>query len=141
MAPSARRRSSRRFTSLEALPAEDRPALSRAEGDCGFASALGADGRGFYATGRAAAFRSPVLPFGFAVFAAPRLILKIFFVIKLLLTRGKDEIFPAVDALENPILKFGHGTILESKDKADAFASPVKKGKRALCVAPAIPGW
>jgi hypothetical protein len=47
-------------------------------------------------------------------------------VIELLLARGENEVRSAVDALENPILKFGHGTILESKDKADAFASPVK---------------
>jgi hypothetical protein len=34
-------------------------------------------------------------------------------VVKLLLSRGEHEIRAAVDTLENPILKFGHGTILE----------------------------
>jgi hypothetical protein len=34
-------------------------------------------------------------------------------VVKLLFPRGEDEIRTAVDALENPILKFDHGTILE----------------------------
>jgi len=42
-------------------------------------------------------------------------------VIELLLARGEDEVRAAVDAFENPILKFAHGTILESKDAADAI--------------------
>ena len=64
------------------------------------------------------------MAFGFAGFATPRLVLEIFFVIKLLLSGGEDEVRTAIDALENPILKFGHGTILRMKGEADAIRFP-----------------
>jgi len=42
-------------------------------------------------------------------------------VIELLLARGEDEVRTAVDALEYPILKFGHGTILDGEGEAVAI--------------------
>jgi hypothetical protein len=42
-------------------------------------------------------------------------------VIKLLFARGERKIRAAVDTFENPILKFGHGTILDSEREADAI--------------------
>jgi hypothetical protein len=48
---------------------------------------------------------------------------ELFFLVELLFAGGEDEIVAAVDAFENPILKFGHGTILWSgKDEADAIS-------------------
>jgi len=47
-------------------------------------------------------------------------------VVELLFARGKGEIGAAIDALECPILKFGHGTILGmEKAKRMPVASPV----------------
>jgi hypothetical protein len=46
-------------------------------------------------------------------------------VVKLLLARGEDKVGAAVDALENPVLKFGHGTILRiRKGETDAIRFP-----------------
>jgi hypothetical protein len=59
-----------------------------------------------------------------AAFAAFRLVFKIFFVVKLLFARGEDEVRAAVNTLENPILKFGHGTILRTKGETDAIRFP-----------------
>ncbi len=59
-----------------------------------------------------------------AAFAAFRFVFKIFFVVKLLFARGENKIRAAVYALENPILKFGHGTILRMKGEADAIRFP-----------------
>jgi hypothetical protein len=42
-------------------------------------------------------------------------------VIKLLLARGEDKIRTAIDALEYPVLKVAHGTILDEEDGADAI--------------------
>jgi len=46
-------------------------------------------------------------------------------VIKLLFTGGKDEVCPAIDAFQNPILKVWHGTILRKKGEALAIRSAV----------------
>jgi len=48
----------------------------------------------------------------FARLTALGFVLEIFFVVELLFARSKGEIGAAIDALECPILKFGHGTIL-----------------------------
>jgi hypothetical protein len=59
-------------------------------------------------------------------FAALRFVFEIFFVVELLFARGKGEVGAAIDALECPILKFGHGTILGmEKAKRMPVASPV----------------
>jgi hypothetical protein len=106
---------------LEALPAEYRAPLSRPERNCGFAPALRADGGGFDASRRTASFGRAALPFGLTIPAALRLVPEFFFVIKLLLARGEDKIRTAIDALEYPVLKVAHGTILDEEDGADAI--------------------
>ena len=112
------------FAALEALAAENGPSLGGAERDRCFAAALGANGRGFYSSGRSASLSAigrARLALRLTGPAALRLVPELFFVVKLLLARGENEVRTAVDALENPILKFGHGTILEWKDEADAI--------------------
>ena len=118
---------SRDFAALKTRPAEYRASLGRPEGDGSFASALGANRRGLNAPGRSAAFGRAALALGFARLAPFGLVFEIFFVVKLLLSRGKGKIRSAVDACKCPILKFGHGTILGTR-KAERlpFAPPVE---------------
>jgi hypothetical protein len=63
------------------------------------------------------------LPPYFARFTALRLVLEVLFVIKQLFTCGEDEIRPAVDTFQSPILKVWHGTILGKKGEALAIRS------------------
>ena len=93
---------------LEALPAEDRPALGRFEGNGGFLAATRTVRPGLY-------FRRVVTRGGgahvcrslsFAGLATLGLVLKLLIVEEKLLTGCKDEITTTVDALEDLILKF-----------------------------------
>jgi hypothetical protein len=95
--------------------------LRGAEWDGGFAPALRTNRRSFDPARRTPSFGSAVLPFRLAVFAALRLISELFVVIELLFACGENKIRTTVDAFENPILKFGHGTILEWEGEADAI--------------------
>jgi hypothetical protein len=89
---------------LEALPAEDGTALSGAEGNGSFASALRAVGGGFDAPVTAAVAGSlPLLFTGAAPFG---LVLEVLIVEKTLLACGKNKIRSAVGALKGSVLKF-----------------------------------
>ena len=80
--------------------AEYRPALVGAERDCGFCAAFGADGAGFWACTRGAG-RS----LGLALFAVLGIICELLGMEKSLLVGGEDEVLPADDALQDPILE------------------------------------
>ena len=84
---------------FEAIPAKDRPALRRTEGNCGFTPALRTDRSRLHSPRRRSALARTTLPFGFAILAPLGLVLEILIVVKLLLARGKDEIRTAVHTL------------------------------------------
>ena len=61
------------------------------------------------------------MPLVLACTAALRLVPEFLLAVKLLLTRGKNEIRPAIHALQYPILEFGHGTTPD-REKGEAIA-------------------
>jgi hypothetical protein len=95
----------RRLTAEEALPAIDRPALSRLEGHRGFPTALRAGGHGFR-------FVKPrgrrTLTLGLAVLTAFGFVFEILVVEEVLFSRCENEICSAIYALYDAILEFRH---------------------------------
>jgi hypothetical protein len=88
---------------------------------------LRTNGGSFYTAGHPAAILTP----GFAAFTPFGLVPEILLVVKLLLAGGKNEVCPAIDALENAILKFDHGThpcypSLLWNGKGEAVAMPLR---------------
>jgi len=84
--------------------------LSRLERDGGFTATLGTCGHGFGFC-KTATTPGGALPLGLATLAAFGLVLKILVVEEVLFSRGKYEICPAIDALEDSILEFRHNVI------------------------------
>jgi hypothetical protein len=62
------------------------------------------------------------LPFRLAASAALGLVSEVFLMVELLLARGENEVRVAVNALENPVLKFRHGTILEIERRSGCLS-------------------
>lgn len=96
-----------RFSSLEALPAEDRPSLSGPERHCGFPATLRTHSGGFDPP-RTCGPLASILPSRLAVATTLRLVFEIFLMVELLFARGENEFGSAVHALQHPILKFRH---------------------------------
>ena len=94
----------------EAFPAEDRAALSGAEGDSGFLATLGTRSSCFHASVMVGFARARVgkngNAFGLTGFTALGLVLKLFVVEKQLFPGSKNEFSAAIDAGQYLILKF-----------------------------------
>ena len=97
---------------LEALPAEDRPALRGFEGNRRLLAAAGAIGSGLH-SGVVSRRRAPQGrgAFRLAGFATFGLVLELLVMEEQLFSGGKDKLGAAVDALQNPVLIF-HGDLL-----------------------------
>ena len=93
------------FPAEEALATVDGAALSWPEGNCGFPAALRANG-GRFGPRRSGRRRS--LPLELARLTALWLILEVLVVEEVLLPRRKNELCPAIGALNHSILELWH---------------------------------
>ena len=84
------------FAGLETFPAKDRPSLRGSERNCGFTPALGTNCRRLHSSRSSAPFGRNILPFPLTRFTALGFVFEILLVIKLLFSRGEDEVRPAV---------------------------------------------
>ena len=95
------------LAALEALPTKHRASLRRLKRYRRFLSAIRTHGSSFYFR-IIRVDRQPegLGSFAFASLAALGFILELFVMEEQLFSRGKDEILPAVNALQNPVLEF-----------------------------------
>ena len=95
------------LAALEALPAKHRASLRGLERNRRFLSTIRANRVRLY-LGIVRVYRQPegLGPFALATLATLRFVLKLFIVEEKLFSRGKDEILPAVNALQNSVLEF-----------------------------------
>jgi hypothetical protein len=95
------------LANLEAFPAKYRAPLRRLEWDRGFLTAIRAYGSSLYLWIIRIRRKSERLcPLAFASLATLRLVLELLVVKEKLFARRKNEILPAVNALQIPVLKF-----------------------------------
>src|SRR5581483_7710707 len=98
---------------LEALPAKYWPSLCRFEGDGSFLATLGANRACFHPRISGACGRCPAYSrdsFGFTRLAALGLVFELLVEEEELLTRGKDELGPAVHAFQYLVLELHRDT-------------------------------
>ncbi len=95
------------LAALEALPAKYRSSLRRLKGNRRFLATIRADGSRFHLW-IVRVHRQPegLGAFALASFTALGFVLELFIVEEKLLSRGENEILPAVNALQNPVLEF-----------------------------------